>query len=766
MSHAFVGRKEDARLLIGKGQFTDDLNLAGQLYGFFLRADRAHAEIRGIDIALAKAMPGVLDILTSAEMRAAKLGQPGNFIPSPGRDGKKFILPPRDYLAHDKVRYVGEAIALVVAETALQAQDAAEQIKLDWRDLPVVIDPQAAMQPGAPQLYADVPNNTAFDWEFGDPAVTDAIFATAPHRVAVRVDNTRVITNPLEPNACIADWNEERVDVYRPHQGPFFAISPMVQIFGPPFEKYRVIARDVGGSFGTRAVNQAEHMALLIASKRLGRPVKWLASRNETMLSDTQGRSAITAGELAFDADGKFLAVRYDWISSVGGYPTEIAAAGHVFNFNKGAVGCYNIPAVYGRCRVAVTNTGQVGAYRGAGRPEIALNLERLVDKAAAQLGIDRYEIRRRNVLQPAQFPYKTPHGITYDSGDHPALMALSETLIDWKGFPARRAEAKGRGKVRGIGCSSYLEGAGGPFAQKEQTMIRLTPQGRVEIATIAGPSGQGYETTFALVLSRALGIPYEDVDVTNSDPGNYQPGGPKLTGMGTGGSRAAQIYGNAVHQGAQEVIRKGLRLAANALEAAEQDVEFKDGSFAVKGTDLKIRLRELAAQHPGELDSIGEVDAMGTFPGGSHAAEVELDPETGVFTMIAYAAADDNGNLIDHTLVEGQIIGGVVQGLGQMFGEVALYDAQGQLLTASFMDYFMPRADLVPDFRLASHPAPSPTNVLGIKGVGESGCSGALTATYSAVMDALAQVGVTQMDMPFTPCRVWEAIEKAKAGA
>ena len=766
MSHAFVGRKEDARLLIGKGQFTDDLNLAGQLYGFFLRADRAHAEIRGIDIALAKAMPGVLDILTSAEMRAAKLGQPGNFIPSPGRDGKKFILPPRDYLAHDKVRYVGEAIALVVAETALQAQDAAEQIKLDWRDLPVVIDPQAAMQPGAPQLYADVPNNTAFDWEFGDPAVTDAIFATAPHRVAVRVDNTRVITNPLEPNACIADWNEERVDVYRPHQGPFFAISPMVQIFGPPFEKYRVIARDVGGSFGTRAVNQAEHMALLIASKRLGRPVKWLASRNETMLSDTQGRSAITAGELAFDADGKFLAVRYDWISSVGGYPTEIAAAGHVFNFNKGAVGCYNIPAVYGRCRVAVTNTGQVGAYRGAGRPEIALNLERLVDKAAAHLGIDRYEIRRRNVLQPAQFPYKTPHGITYDSGDHPALMALSETLIDWKGFPARRAEAKGRGKVRGIGCSSYLEGAGGPFAQKEQTMIRLTPQGRVEIATIAGPSGQGYETTFALVLSRALGIPYEDVDVTNSDPGNYQPGGPKLTGMGTGGSRAAQIYGNAVHQGAQEVIRKGLRLAANALEAAEQDVEFKDGSFAVKGTDLKIRLRELAAQHPGELDSIGEVDAMGTFPGGSHAAEVELDPETGVFTMIAYAAADDNGNLIDHTLVEGQIIGGVVQGLGQMFGEVALYDAQGQLLTASFMDYFMPRADLVPDFRLASHPAPSPTNVLGIKGVGESGCSGALTATYSAVMDALAQVGVTQMDMPFTPCRVWEAIEKAKAGA
>ncbi|TAL02116.1 MAG: xanthine dehydrogenase family protein molybdopterin-binding subunit [Rhodospirillaceae bacterium] len=767
---AFKGRKEDQRLLTGQGQFTADWNLPGQLHAVFLRSDRAHAEIIRLDVAAAQAMPGVVAVLTGADMRAANLSAPPCFIPFPGRDGKKMIMPPKDVLAVDRVRCVGQPVAMVVAESEHAAHDALEQISVDYRDLPAVIDVMEAIKAGAPQLYPEVPNNIAFDWEFGDQAATDKIFADAPHVVDVTVNNTRVIVNPMEPNACIAHWDAQgdaqgnksagRLEFYRPGQGTNFTRTFTMGYFGPPAEKYRFVSKDVGGSFGARAGANPEYIALMVGARQIGRPIKWVSTRSETILSDYVGRSVMTGGQLAFDNDGRFLAVRYSWHSNVGCYPSDLGAAGALGNLRSGAIGPYRIPAVYGRVAVCLTNTGLLGAYRGAGRPEIAMNLEQLVDAAAMKLGLDRFEIRKRNLIARDQYPYTTPQGTQYDCGDHAALVAIAEEKADWKGFEARRKDAAARGRVRGIGCSSYLESAGTMFPQKEQTQIRFTDDGKVEIYTIAGPSGQGLETTFALVVSRVLGIPYDDITVKNSDPD-----GPRLTGMGTGGSRSALVYGGALTYGAREVIAKGHTLAADALEAAAQDIEFLEGTFRVKGTDLKIKLTDLAVKHKGALDTIGEVQSEVTFPGGAHVAEVELDPETGTIDVLSYLAVDDCGNVIDHTMVEGQIMGGIVQGVGQVMGEVAHYDQDGQLLTGSFMDYFMPRADLLTRIEIIDYPVPTPTNVLGAKGVGETGCTGGLTTTYSAVMDALRQVGVTQMDMPFTPGRVWEAIQEAKQG-
>jgi carbon-monoxide dehydrogenase large subunit len=759
MNDRSVGRKEDLRLLTGRGQFTADWNLPGQLYAGFFRSDRAHAEINALDISAAEAMPGVVDVITSVDLRRAKLGTAPGFIPIPGRDGKKFILPPREWLAHDRVRYVGEPLAMVVGESPHQVLDAVEQISVSYVDLEAVVDPLVAIRDGAPQLYTECPNNIAYDYEFGDEAATGKCFADAPHIVDVTLTNTRIIVNPLEPNACLVWWNDtaSRFEIYRPTQGINTSVGALVGYFGPPADKYRIVAEDVGGSFGARPMQQAEHLALMVATRKIGRPIKWVSTRSETILSDPQGRSAITGGQLALDNDGRFLGLRYNWLSSVGGYPMEAGAIGHIFNFRTGAVGPYRIPAVYGRVRVCLTNTGPVGAYRGAGRPEIALNLEQLVDSAAMRLGLDRLEIRKRNLIRRDQYPYTTPHGVQYDSGDHLGLIAVAEAKADWKGFTARQAEAAARGKIRGVGCASYLESSGGSFSQKDQTQIQFTPDGKIVVYTIAGPSGQGSETAFALVVSRVLGIPYDDITVRNSDPD-----GPRLTGMGTGGSRTAQVFGSALHLGGQEVIKKGLPLAAEDLEVAVQDIEFRAGAYHVKGTDLEVKLTEIARKYPGALDTISEVSCTASFPGGVHVAEVELDPETGVIELVNYVAVDDTGNVIDHALVDGQIVGGIVQGVGQVMGELALYDNTGQLLTGTFMDYFMPRADLVPQLELVDHPVPSPTNILGVKGVGETGCSGGMSSTYSAVTDALRQVGVTQLNMPFTPARVWLAVQEA----
>jgi carbon-monoxide dehydrogenase large subunit len=760
MSTTFPGRKEDERLLRGKGQFTDDWSLPHQAHAVFLRSDHAHAEITRLDVSAARAMPGVLGIYTQEDLEAAGLGTPPPFFRMKGIGDMEMRSPPRYLLAKGRVRYVGHPIAMVVAETQHQAQDALEQIEIDYQDLPSVNDVLKAMEPGAPQLYDEVPNNIAFECEWGDAAAVDKLFATAAHTVDVTIDNTRVITSPMEPSACIAYWNEgaKRFEVYRPTQGVNFTLMFMQGYFGPPREKYRFISKDVGGSFGTRAAAYPEHVGVMIAAKELGRPVKWTSTRSETMVSDTCGRSALTRGQLAFDNDGKFIAVRYQWKTDCGFYPLDLGPGGHIGNGLKGAVGPYKIQAAYARYHVVVTNAIGLGAYRGAGRPEIGMILEQLVDAAALKLGMDRFEIRNRNVITREEYPYTTPLQVVYDSGDHPGLAKIAAERGDWAGFPARKKEARARGKVRGIGCSTHLECSGAAFPKKEQSLISFLDDGKVVVDTIAGPNGQGTETTLAIVVSRELGVPYEDVIVRCSEPD-----APVMTGLGTGGSRVAMTYGSALALGSREIIRKGQSMAAEELEVAAQDIEFKDGAYHVAGTDLQVKLTDLAKKNKGALDTMGEVEAPLNFPGGSHVCEVELDPDTGVIDLIKYVAVDDCGNLISHMLTEGQLYGGIVQGIGQVMGEKAHYDDNGQLLTASFMDYFMPRADMLPKIELVNHPVPTPTNVLGAKGVGETGSNGGLTCTYSAVMDALRQVGVTEMQMPFTPGRVWQAIQDAK---
>ena len=763
MKPSSVARKEDYRLLTGQGKFTSDWTLPGQLYAAFLRSDLAHAEITHLDVSAAKTMPGVAATITSTEMREANLGDLPPFITFPGRDGRPYIRPRRDLLAHDRVRYVGEPVVLVVAESLNAAQDAVEQVAITYRDLPVVIDPIAAMQDGALELYPEFKNNIAFVWECGDEAAVDKIFAEAPHVVDAAINNVRVMATPMEPNACVAWWNEDagRFELYRPMQGLNLTRAMTMGYFGPPAEKYRIIAKDIGGSFGARTVPFPEYLAIMVATQRLGRPIKWVAPRTESILSDPQARSAITGGQLALDETGRFLAVRYNWYSHVGGYPMDSGALGHLVNVKKGAVGPYKILAAYARVTVCVTNTAPVGAYRGAARPEAAMNLEQLVDAAAIELGLDRFEIRKRNVIARNEHPYTTPLGVEYDSGDHAGLIAVAEETIDWKGFAVRRAESAARGKVRGIGCSSYLEAAGSVYHEKDQTEIRFVDDGKVEVYTIANPGGQGSETAFALVVSRELGIPYDNITVKHSDPD-----GPRLTGMGTGGSRTAQVYGSTLYFGAHEIIKKGLPLAADDLEVASRDIEFCEGAYRVKGTNLAVKLVDVALMHPGALNTVSEASSMATFPGGVHVAEVELDPETGVIEILKYVAVDDTGNVIDHGLVDGQIIGGILQGVGQVMTELVQYDDAGQLITGSFMDYAMPGADLISNLELVDYPVPSPTNILGVKGVGETGCASGLTTTYAAVMDAMRQVGVTKMDMPFSPGRVWQGIYDAKHAA
>ncbi len=760
MNIAFKGRREDRRLVTGQGKYTSDWSLPGQLYGAFLRSDHAHADIVKLDVEAALSAPGVKAVVTGADLRQAGVVTPPSRMALPGRNGMKQVSPPRQFLAETKVHYAGQPIALVIADTAFQADDATALIDVEFNDLPVVVDAIEATKPDAPRLYAELPGNLVFDFEFGGKSEVEDIFAKAHKVVDVEIDNTRVVVNPMEPKACLANWNNaaERYELYAGHQGTNFALSGLTSYFAAGPERFRVLAKDVGGSFGTRAPIYPEYVAIMVGSKLVGKPVKWVGTRSETFLSDYHGRSVIQKGRLALDKDGTFLAISHDWLVNAGGYPTEFASFGFCKNCQTGAVGPYRIPKVYGRVQICLSNVVPVGAYRGAGRPETTMLVEQLVDAAALALGMDRYEIRKRNLIARDQFPYQAPQGVTYDSGDHATLVKMVEEAADWAGFEARRKQSAANGKLRGIGCSSYLEGSGGMMPFKDQVRLSFENDGKLVLETIAGASGQGSESTFAKVVSQELGLADDQLIVKLSDPDS-----PSMTGMGTGGSRAAQVYGSAFTYGAREIIRKGRELAAKQLEAAEQDIEYKEGVFRVAGTDLHVGLTDLAKQHRGALDSMGEAAVETTFPGGAHVAEVEVDPETGVVEFLNYVAVDDCGNAIDHTMVEGQLIGGIIQGVGQVMGEIAQYDENGQLVAGSFMDYFMPRADMVKRMELYDHGVPSPTNVLGAKGVGESGANGALTTAYSAVMDALRQAGVRQMDMPFTPVRVWQAIQQAR---
>lgn len=757
------GRLEDRRLLTGQGRFTSDWNFPNQAYAAFLRSDRAHAEIVSIDAAAALAAPGVLAVLTGRDVAAAGFKSMPTNLAVKDRFGEPLKKPPRPVLAQGKVRHVGECVACVVAESPQLAQDAVELVAADYRDLPSVTVAADALRPGAPQLHAELPGNLSFDWVAGDEAATEAAFRSAARVVRLELDNQRLIGNPMEPRACAATWDAaaQKYALYACTQGTAGMRGQLVYTMGIPDEKLDVIAEDVGGGFGVRFNMYPEYCAVLLAAKTTGRPVKWTGSRSEVFLSDEQGRDVASTSELAIDAAGKFLAMRFTYLADLGAY---LAPTGPFIN-TQGVVACltgvYDVPAACARVRLAVTNKSPSAAYRGAGRPVMSYMIERLVDEAALELKRDPAELRRMNLVPRHKFPYKAANGTTYDCGDFEGVLADAVKLSDWEGFAARRAESKRRGRLRGRGMAAYIEASGGGFAPHDQVELRFDTDGTVTMYAVSHSHGQGHETSFAQVVSAVLGVPLENFRLRNGDPAV------RLVGNATGGSRSLLGVGSVMQLAAKQVVEKGLALASKDLEAAAADIEFRDGAYRIKGTDRAVSLLSLAKKYAGTaqaLDVKTEGKFGATFPNGCHVAEVEIDPETGVAGVVKFTAVDDAGNIVNHQIVEGQMQGGITQGAGQVFGEHAVYDPEtGQLLSGSFMDYTMPRAGLVEGLSIHEHPVPTSANPLGAKGVGEAGVSGSLPALMNAVLDALRQGGVAHFDMPATPDRIWRVLRDAR---
>jgi carbon-monoxide dehydrogenase large subunit len=762
MSGNFKGRREDFRLVTGQGKYTSDWNLPGQLHGYFLRSDRAHAEIVSVDTKSAQSSPGVVAVFTGADTAKAGFKSSPNIARYPGRGGMLIKVPHRDGLAGARVRHVGQEVAFVVAASALAAQDAAEKIQIEYRELPVVVDAEAALAPGAEQLYPDIPGNLSFDYEYGDEGKTNEAFAQAAHVTRVVLDSQRMVGNPMEPKACLVSYDSkvDKYDLYASSQGLTLMRSSASGITGIPAERIMVRAQDVGGGFGIRSDAYAEYCVAMLASKSLGKPIKWTSTRSETFLSDYHGRAAKLVGELALDKDGKFLAIRINWFVNAGAYLSTPGALINTLPPGLHAINLYHIPVMYGRHRLALTNTTPTTAYRGAGRPNVCYLAERLVEEAARELKIDRVELRRRNLIPKEAFPYQTPHPHSkYDSGDPPGLLKEALERSEWSTFEARRTEAKRRGRLRGIGCAMFVEPAGAGAAPKEEAMIKFGESGNALLYVLAGPSGQGHETVYPEVVGEALGMDPEKITLRASDPD-----GPALVGEGTIGSRSMMAHGGALLMAAREVVRKGTELAAKELEVAPTDLEFSKGRYRVKGTDVSIGVEDLAKKYRSALDSGGEIPLPRSYPSGAHVAEVEIDPETGVLEIERYTAVDDCGRVINHVLLEGQLHGGIAQGIGQVLGEHAIYDeTSGQLLAGTFMDYPMPRADEMPDIRLYDRSIPSPGNPLGAKGAGEAGTTGAVPAVANAVIDALRPLGIHALDFPYTPDRLWRAIREAK---
>jgi len=758
-----VTRTEDPRLLRGGGLYTDDRNLPGQAYAVFVRSAVAHGDIRRIDIDAAKAAPGVLAVYTSADMDAAGFGTLPNNLPLKGRDGSALIKPPRPILATGRVRNVGEPVVGVIAETVEQARDAAELVELDIEPLPANTDLDAAVAAGALQLHEDAPGNVCVDFQMGDAEATAAGFAAAAHVTRLRLENNQVFVSAMEPRAFIGDYDTgtERYTVYTGCQGVFGMRNILANaILKVEPEKVRVIAAEVGGSFGMKAMPYNEYPVVLLAAKQLGRPVKWTADRSESMLSDHMGRGSLFNAELALDADGQFLAARVNGIANMGGYLTGTGPLAQTVNVCKNLPCMYRTPAVDVNMRCAFTNTVYVGAYRGAGRPEGNFIMERLVDTAAREMGIDRIEIRRKNLVPPEAMPFTAASGQVYDSGDFDPIFDKALAASDWDGFATRRAASEAAGMKRGLGICAYVE-VSAP-AGKEMGGLRFTDD-RVTIVSGTLDYGQGHRATFAQILAARLGIPFDSIDLLQGDSDEL------IIGGGTGGSRSVIAEAGALYETAAAVIEKGRAVAGHVLEAAVEDVEFADGEFRIAGTDRSIGIFELAskARELGGANGLPETidtelvhdTAPSSFPNGVHVCEVEIDPETGQTAVVKYTVVDDFGTIVNPLLTEGQVHGGVVQGIGQALMERVVFDDDGQMLTGSYMDYAMPRADHVPDIAFDDHPVPATTNVIGAKGAGEAGCSGALAAIMNAMVDGLAEYGVTSIDMPATPQRVWQAI-------
>ncbi len=768
-SFGHKGRLEDERMLKGAGRYVSDWNLPKQAYGYFLRSDRPHARIGSLDASRARPMPGVVAVLTGEDVAAAGLAGMPAAAPVKGRSGASQLTPNHPVLAQGRVRYVGEPVALVIAETAALAQDAAEAIAVEYEDLPAVVDALDALKPGAPQLHDSVPGNEVLDFAGGDDDAVKAAFAKAARVVSLTAYHTRVVGNPMEPRACIAAYDaaNDLYVLYACTQGATAIRGQTAAVLGVAPENIRVVAEEVGGGFGVRFNTYPEYCAALFAAKKLGRPVKWVGTRSEMFLADEQARDVVHRGELALDASGRMLGMRFEFASNLGAYVAFTGTFVNTVNLVNVASGVYDVPAVHVRARLALTNTVPTAAYRGAGRPVSSYAIERLVDQAAHELKMDPAELRRRNLVPQSKFPYKIGTGFEYDCGDLAGVLDKALAAADWKTFEARRAEAATRGRLRGRGIATYIEASGaGGFAPYDEVRLQWDENARILLRATSHSHGQGHETVYAQIVSGVLGVPMESIRLRTAEADAVLVGNP------TGGSRSLHGVGSVMLYAAQEVVRKGIALAADELEAAEADIEFGEGRYRVKGTDREIELTALVKKHAGTAPHPLNVDLKdkkvgSTFPNGCHIAEVEIDPETGDAEIVAYVACDDAGNIINPQIVEGQMQGGITQGAGHVFGEQAIYDRDtGQLLTGSLMDYPMPRAILVNGLRLLEYPVPTKTNPLGAKGVGEAGVTGSMPCLMNAVLDALRQAGVARFEMPASPSRLWQAIEAAKRGA
>ncbi len=761
-----VPRTEDPILVRGEGRFTDDVSVPGQTYAVMVRSRYAHGIIRKIDTEAARKMKGVLGVYTGADLAAAGYGTLKCIVPFKNRDGSEMKKPPRHALATDRVRFVGDPVAFVIADTLNRAKDAAEAIEIDIEPLPAVTDPEAAALAGAPQLYDDVPGNVSLDYHFGDADAVAAAFARAAHVTRLKLVNNRVIVNAMEPRAAVGAFENGRFTLHTCSQGVVGMKANIAALLNVEPKQVRVISGNVGGSFGMKAAPYPEYVCVLHAARALGRPVKWTDERSGSFVSDSHGRDHRVTAELALDADGKFLAVRLTSFGNMGGFLANVGPMPSTQNAVKNVQSVYRTPLIEVSTKCVFTNTSHVSAYRGAGRPEGNYYMERLIDTAAAEMEIDRIELRRRNHIRPREMPHKTASGSTYDSGEFAIIMKKAIEAADAKGFRQRKRLSRKSGKLRGFGVGSFLEVTAGP--QKDMAGVSFDADGGITLVTGTQDFGMGHATPFTQVLCDRLGVPFDKVRMVQGDSDRLVAGG------GSGGSKSIMHSGTAIVEAAAKIIDQGRQIASHVLEASAADIEFKDGRFIIAGTDRAIGIMELAEKLrsginlpegvPASLDVKHVSDGPGgaTFPNGCHVAEVEVDPETGVAEVVKYTCVNDFGTVINPMIVEGQLHGGVVQGIGQALMELTAYDSEGQLLTGSYMDYALPRARDVPLFEVASHPVPAKTNPLGVKGCGEAGCAGALTSVMNALVDALSDYGIRHIDMPATPHRVWQAIQAA----
>ncbi|WP_439365237.1 xanthine dehydrogenase family protein molybdopterin-binding subunit [Bradyrhizobium sp. DASA03005] len=773
---ARVVRKEDKRFITGKGRYVDDIKLTGMTHAYFIRSPHAHAKVKKIDSSAALKMPGVVAVLTGQQLVDDKVGNLICGWAITSKDGSPMKMGAWPAMAPETVRFVGQAVAVVIADSRNLARDAAEAVVVDYEELPAVADMHAAIKSGAPQLHPEAPGNQVYDWVIGDEGAVNAAFSKAANVVKLDVTNNRLAPNAMEPRAAIADYDtaEEHFTLYTTSQNPHVARLVLSAFYNiAPEHKLRVIAPDVGGGFGSKIFIYPEEMVALWASKKVGRPVKWTGDRTEAFLTDAHGRDHITHAEMAFDANNKIVGLKVKTYANFGAYMSLFSSSVPTYLYATLLSGQYNIPAIHAEVIGVYTNTTPVDAYRGAGRPEASYLIERLMETAARQLNVDPAQLRRTNFI--TQFPHQTPVIMAYDTGDFNASLDTAMKAIDYAGFPARKAKAKADGKLRGIGVSCYIEACGIAPSKAvgslgagvglwESAEVRVNPVGTIEILTGSHSHGQGHETTFCQLVAERLGVPISQVSIVHGDTDKVQ------FGMGTYGSRSAAVGLTAILKAMEKMESKAKKIAAHALEASEADIVIENGEFKVTGTDKAIALPMVAlaaytahnlpdGMEPGLKESAFYDPTNFTFPAGAYICELEVDPGTGKTSFVNFVAADDFGRLINPMIVEGQVHGGLVQGIGQALLEHAIYDANGQPVTASFMDYAMPRADDVPSFNLSHTTTLCPGNPLGIKGCGEAGAIGASAAVINAITDA---IGKNNLEMPATPDRVWRTIHAA----